>query len=76
MRSLATIGRQIEQLAARRLPQRRVQCVVGDETRIDWRRIADLEGAGAEVVLITSGVPRNPDEAEGGMVEFEMGATP
>jgi hypothetical protein len=76
VRSLATIGRQIEQLAARRLPQRRVLCVVGTRDQIDWQRIADLEGAGAEVVIVTSGVPRDPDRAAGGMTEHEMGAKP
>jgi hypothetical protein len=76
MRSLATVGRQIEQLAARRLPQRRVMCVVGDPSRVDWQRIAELEGEGAEVVFVSTGVPRSPDQAEGDMVEFEMGAQP
>jgi hypothetical protein len=73
---LATVGRQIEQLAARRLPQRRVLCVVGDETRIDWQRVRHLEAEGAEVVIVTSGVPRDPDRAAGGMTEHEIGPQP
>ena len=77
MRSLATVGRQIEQLAARRLPQRQVLCVVGTEDRIDWDRVRHLKAEGAEVVLMTTGVPRSPDQkAEGGMVEYELGAPP
>jgi hypothetical protein len=73
---LATVGARIEQLARQRLPQRRVLCVVGDPSRIDRDRVAALEAEGAEVVLVTTGVPRSPDEAEGGMVEFELGAQP
>jgi hypothetical protein len=53
-----------------------VLCVVGDEARIDWQRVAALEASGAEVVLVTTGVPRSPDQDEGGMVEFELGAQP
>jgi hypothetical protein len=73
---LATVGARIERLAAQRLPQRRVLGVVGDEARVDWQRVAALEASGAEVVLVTTGVPRSPDETEGGMVEYELGAQP
>jgi hypothetical protein len=76
MRSLATVGLRIERLAGQRLPQRRVFCVAGTEDRVDRGRIRQLEAEGAEVVLILSGVCRNPDEEEGGMVEREMGAQP
>jgi hypothetical protein len=74
--SLVTVGRRIEQVARQRLPQRRVLCVVGDQSLIDWQRVAVLEGEGVEVVLVTTGVPRSPDQAESGMVEYEMGAKP
>jgi hypothetical protein len=77
MRSLATVGARIEQVARQRLFQpRRVFCVAGTEDRLDRKRIAALEAEGAEVVVILSGVPRNPDEAEGGMVEHEIGLQP
>jgi hypothetical protein len=77
MRSLASLGARIEQAARQRLFQpRRVFCVAGTEDRIDRDRIAALETEGAVVVVILSGVPRNPDEAEGGMVEFDQGPMP
>jgi hypothetical protein len=76
VRSLATVGLRIERLAAQRRPQRRVLCVVGDQSRIDWQRVERLESEGAEVVLVTTGVPRSPDQAEGGMVEHELGPQP
>ena len=61
-----------EPLARQRLPQRQVFCVAGTEDRIDRDRVRELEAEGAEVVIIMTGVCRNPDEAEGGMVEYEV----
>jgi hypothetical protein len=74
--SLVTVGRRIEQVARQRLPQRRVLCVVGTRDQIDWQRVADLESAGAEVVIVATGVPRDPDRAAGGMTEHEIGPQP
>jgi hypothetical protein len=74
---LRSLGLKIERLATQRLFQpRKVFCVVGTEDRIDWDRVRQLEAEGAEVVVILTGVPRNPDEAEGGMVEHEIGGEP
>jgi hypothetical protein len=71
---MKALGQQIERLARQRLFQpRRVFCVAGPPDRINWEWIAALEAEGAEVVIILSGVPRSPDEEEGGMVEFDQG---
>jgi hypothetical protein len=74
--SLVTVGRRIEQVARQRLPQRRVLCVVGTRDQIDWQRVADLESAGAEVVIVATGVPRNPDGPRAGITEHEMEPQP
>ena len=74
---MKALGWQIERLARQRLFQpRRVFCVAGTEDRIDRERVGALEAEGAEVTVILTGVPRNPDEEEGGMAEFDQGPMP
>jgi hypothetical protein len=68
MRSLATVGRQIEQLERARSQQRQVLIVAGTPEAVDHAQIAALEAAGAEVTIVTTGIPRDPpaDEVEAG----------
>jgi hypothetical protein len=73
MRSLTTLGRRIEQLVRARSARRQVIVAAGTRDLVDWPRVAALEAEGVQVVIITSGVPRKPDEAAGGMTEHEIG---
>ena len=70
MRSLATVGRQIEQLARTRPLRRQVLVVVGTAEAVDRDWAAALEAEGAEVTVILTGVPRDPPDPP---VEHEMG---
>jgi hypothetical protein len=60
MRSLATVGRQIEQMVRARSQQRQVLIVAGTPEAVDHAQIAALEAAGLEVVIVTTGIPRDP----------------
>jgi hypothetical protein len=73
MRSLATVGRQIERMVRARSQQRQVLVVAGTPEAVDRARIAALEAEGAEVTVILTGVPRDPLDPP---VEHEMGAKP
>jgi hypothetical protein len=65
MRSLATVGRQIEQLVRARSARRQVIVAADTQDLVDWQRVATLEAEGLEVVVVLTGVPRGPlDEPE------------
>jgi hypothetical protein len=71
MRSLATVGRQIEQMVRARSQQRQVLIVAGTPEAVDHAQVAALEATGAEVVIVITGIPRDPldplpDDAEAG----------
>ena len=68
---IGSLRARLAKLEAARLPPRQVLVVAASPDRVDWQRIAELEGEGAQVVIVTTGVSRNPDEAEGGMVVRE-----
>jgi len=76
---LSTLRARLAKLEAARLPPRQVLVVAASPDRVDWQQIAELEGEGAQVVIVTTGVCRNPDgpdEAEAGMVVREVEARP
>jgi hypothetical protein len=60
MRSLATVGRQIEQLVRARSQQRQVIVAAGSHDTVDWREVRALEEAGLEVVIVITGIVRGP----------------
>jgi hypothetical protein len=60
MRSLATVGRQIEQLARVRAQQRQVILAAGSRELVDWVEVARLEAEGAQVVIVFTGIVRGP----------------
>jgi hypothetical protein len=60
MRSLATVGRQIEQLVRQRAQQRQVILAAGHRDLVDWGEVARLEAEGVEVVIVTTGIERGP----------------
>jgi hypothetical protein len=60
MRSLTTLGRQIEQLVRARSQQRQAIVAAGSRELVDWSEVARLEGEGVEVVLVLTGVVRDP----------------
>jgi hypothetical protein len=59
MRSLATVGRQIEQLARTRPLRRQVLVVAGTAEAVDRARVPALEAEGVEVTVVLTGVPRD-----------------
>jgi hypothetical protein len=60
MRSLATLGRQIEQLVRARSARRQVIVAAGTRDLVDWPRVAALEVEGVEMVVVLTSVPRGP----------------
>jgi hypothetical protein len=60
MRSLATVGRQIEQLVRARAQQRQVIVPAGSRETVDWARVRELEAEGFEVVVVLTGIERDP----------------
>ena len=60
MRSLTTVGRQIEQLVRQRAQQRQVIVAAGSRELVDWGEVARLEAAGLQVVIVTTGIVRGP----------------
>jgi hypothetical protein len=73
MRSLATLGRQIEQLVRARSARRQVIVAAGTRDLVDWLRVAALEAEGFEVVVVLTGVPRGPLDP---VAEAEPGSEP
>jgi hypothetical protein len=60
MRSLATVGAKIEQLVRQRAQPRQVLVAAGSHETVDWGEVARLEAEGAQVVIVFTGIVRNP----------------
>jgi hypothetical protein len=60
MRSLATVGAKIEQAARAKSQQRQVIVAAGSAEAVDWHEVERLEAEGTQVVLVFTGIVRDP----------------
>lgn len=60
MNGLLSLRARLAKLEAARLPPRQVIVAAGTRDLVDWPRVAALEAAGFEVVVVLTGVVRDP----------------